>query len=187
MAKWRSYSFSRHRLRTSISAFSPRKVDGTRAKDPWCAPAGFSQGPAYKSRPGLLTRLGQIGVLGSAGGSTGWKDVSGAKTVRGSVVGFRMNLGTTCTLGPSPRRNSRQVTHQADRKLDTSSLSTSRRQTLTVVSHPAEGRHHTRSRSSSRRQTTPAASHTAEGRQTSCSSILAFLVRAPTGHSPGNP
>ena len=56
--------------------------------------------------------------------------VPGAKTVRGSVVGFRMNVGTTCTLGPSPRRNSRQVTpHQADRRLDTSSLSSSRRQT----------------------------------------------------------
>ena len=56
--------------------------------------------------------------------------VPGAKTVRGSLVGFRMNLGTTCTLGPSPRRNSRQVTpHQADRRLDTSSLSSSRRQT----------------------------------------------------------
>ena len=93
-----------HRSRTSLSAFSPRKVDGTRAKDPRCAPAGFSQGPAYKSRPGLLTRLGQIGVLGS-------------------VVGFRMTLGTTCTLGPSPRRNSRQVTpHQADRRLDTVQL-----------------------------------------------------------------
>ena len=60
----------------SLGNFSPRKVDGTRAKDPRCASAGFSQGPAYKSRPGLLTRLGQIGVLGSAGGSTGWKNVS---------------------------------------------------------------------------------------------------------------
>ena len=60
----------------SLSAFSPRKVDGTRAKDPRCAPAGFSQGPAYKSRPGLFTRLGQFWVLASAGGSMRLQDVS---------------------------------------------------------------------------------------------------------------
>ena len=59
----------------SLSASSPRKVDGTRAKDPRCAPAGFSQGPVYKSGPGLFTRLGQIGVLVSAGGSMGLQDV----------------------------------------------------------------------------------------------------------------
>ena len=64
------------RSRTSLGAFSPRKVDGTRAKDLWCVPAGFSQGPVCESRPGLHTRLGQIGVLGSAGESMGWKDVS---------------------------------------------------------------------------------------------------------------
>ena len=57
--------------RACRGASSPRKVDGTRAKDLWCVPAGFSQGPVYKSRPGLFTRLGQIGVLGSAGGSMG--------------------------------------------------------------------------------------------------------------------
>ena len=47
-------------------AFRPREVNCTRAKDPrWYATAGFSQGPTYKSRPGLFTRQGQIGVLGS--------------------------------------------------------------------------------------------------------------------------
>ena len=86
-----------HRPRTSVNAFSPRKVDGTRAKDPRCAPAGFSQGAAYKSRPGLLTRSGQIGVLGSAGGSTGLQDVSGRAVSkdRGSVVRRRLNLSMT--------------------------------------------------------------------------------------------
>ena len=38
-----------------------------KTKDLWYAPAGFSQGPANKSRPGLFTRLGQIGVLGDEG------------------------------------------------------------------------------------------------------------------------
>ena len=61
----------------SLGAYRAREVDCTRAKDPrWYAPAGFSQGPAYKSRPGLFTRLGQIGVLGSAGGSMGPQGVS---------------------------------------------------------------------------------------------------------------
>ena len=41
-----------------------------------CVPAGFSQGPVCESRPGLHTRLGQIGVLGSAGGSMVSQDVS---------------------------------------------------------------------------------------------------------------
>ena len=40
-----------------------------------CVPAGFSQGPVCESRPSLYTRPGQIWVLGSAGGSTGSKDV----------------------------------------------------------------------------------------------------------------
>ena len=35
---------------------TPRKVDVTRPPDRRWAPAGFSQGPAYKSRPGLFTR-----------------------------------------------------------------------------------------------------------------------------------
>ena len=36
-------------------------------KDLWYAPARSSRGPAFKSRPGLFTRQGQIEVLGSAG------------------------------------------------------------------------------------------------------------------------
>ena len=50
-----------HRSCTSLGASSPRKVDGTREKDLWYVPAGFSQGPVCKSRPGPYTRLGQSG------------------------------------------------------------------------------------------------------------------------------
>ena len=82
--KMAASSFCRTAHARSLSAFSPRKVDGTGAEDPRCAPAGFSQGPAYKSRPGLLTRSGQIGVLGSAGGSTGLQDVSSRAVSRDS-------------------------------------------------------------------------------------------------------
>ena len=64
-----------HRSRTSLSAFSPRKVDGTGAKDLWCVPAGFTQGPVCESRPGLYTRPGQIGV-GLRRRIDGMKDVS---------------------------------------------------------------------------------------------------------------
>ena len=70
-------SFCRTAHARSLSAFSPRKVDGTRAKDLWYSPAGFPQGPVYKCGPGLFTRLRQIGVWGSAGGSMGPQDVSG--------------------------------------------------------------------------------------------------------------
>uniref|UniRef100_A0A8C4R6U3 Allograft inflammatory factor 1-like EF-hand domain-containing protein n=1 Tax=Eptatretus burgeri TaxID=7764 RepID=A0A8C4R6U3_EPTBU len=55
-----------------------------------------------------------------------------------------MYLGKTCTLGPSPRRNSHQVTpHQADRRLDSSSLSSRRRKTdlmefLSCLLHEAD-------------------------------------------------
>ena len=65
--KMAASAFCRTPHARSLGAFRPREVDGTRAKDPRCAPAGFSQGPAYKSRPGLFTRQGQIEVLGSAG------------------------------------------------------------------------------------------------------------------------
>ena len=44
---------------------TPRKIDGTRLSDRRWVSAGLSQGPAYKSRPGLFTRQGQIGVPGS--------------------------------------------------------------------------------------------------------------------------
>ena len=90
VARWRSYSYRHrfctlrgkmaattsfcwHRSRTSLGACSPCKVDGTRAKDLWCVPAGSPQGPVCESRPGLYTRPGQIWVLGSAGRSTGSK------------------------------------------------------------------------------------------------------------------
>ena len=46
-------------------ALTSRKVDGTRPSDQRWVSAGFSQGPAYKSRPGLFTRQGQIEVPGS--------------------------------------------------------------------------------------------------------------------------
>ena len=52
-----------HRTRPP-RALTPRKVDSTRPSDRRWAPAGFSQGPAYKSRPGLFTRQGQIEVFG---------------------------------------------------------------------------------------------------------------------------
>ena len=65
VAKWCS-SMCRSPHAHSLGAFRPREVDCTRVKDPrWYAPAGFSQGPAYKSRPGLFPRSGQIEVLGS--------------------------------------------------------------------------------------------------------------------------
>ena len=62
------------------SRMQPRHVQSPRGRRPkmknlWNAPAGFSQGPAYKSGPGLFTRQGQIEVLGSAGGSTGLQDI----------------------------------------------------------------------------------------------------------------
>ena len=83
--KWRRRPFSSPHA-CSLSAFRPRKVDGTRAEDPRCAPAGFSQGPAYKSRPGLFTRQGQIEVLGSAGwvrgrGGTAGQNHSSTKSI----------------------------------------------------------------------------------------------------------
>ena len=53
-----------HRTRPP-RALTPRKVDGTRPSDRRWVSAGFSQGPAYKSRPGLFTRQGQIEVPGS--------------------------------------------------------------------------------------------------------------------------
>ncbi len=46
-----------HRTR-SAHALTPRKVDGTRPSDQRWASADFSQGPEYKSRPGLFTRQG---------------------------------------------------------------------------------------------------------------------------------
>ena len=105
--------------------------------------------------------------------------VPGAKTVRGSVVGFRMNLGTTCTLGPSPRRNSRQVTpHQADRRLDTSSLSSSRRQTdlmQFLLPFPR-----------SRSQTDTAIPYTAD-RDSTLRQLLPCLPGTRSGHSPWDP
>ena len=58
-----------HRTRPP-RALTPRKVDGTRPSDRRWVSADFSQGPAYKSRPGLFTRQGQLEVPGSAGGST---------------------------------------------------------------------------------------------------------------------
>ena len=39
-------------------ALAPRNVDGTRPPDQRWASADLSQGPAYKSRPGLFTRQG---------------------------------------------------------------------------------------------------------------------------------
>ena len=114
----------------SLGAFSPRKVNGTRAKDPRCAPAGFSQGPAYKSRPGLLTRLGQIGVLGSAGGSMGLQDVSSRAVSRDSQrlrhwtpdepvddllikVDRRLpSCSSSCLPGARSSHESRSQTHQ---------------------------------------------------------------------------
>ena len=39
-----------------LRAFRPREVDCTRPSGRWWVSAGFSQGPAYKSRPGLFTR-----------------------------------------------------------------------------------------------------------------------------------
>jgi len=71
VARWRQCTPIGTAHARSLGASSPCKVDGTRAKDLWCVPAGFSQGPVCESRPGLCTRPGQIWVLGFAGGSTG--------------------------------------------------------------------------------------------------------------------
>ena len=115
----------------SLGTFSLRKVDGTRVKDPRCAPAGFSQGPAYKSRPGLLIKLGQIGVLGSAGGSTGLHDVSSRAVSRDSQrlrhwtpdepvddllikVDRRLpSCSSSCLPGARSSHESRSQTHKA--------------------------------------------------------------------------
>ena len=71
-----------------------RNVDGTRPLDRRWVSADFSQGPAYKSRPGLFTRQGQIEVPGSAGGST---NVSSREVSKdgGSAARRRLNLSIT--------------------------------------------------------------------------------------------
>ena len=70
VARWRRRTLSSQGTacaRPPQRVLTPRNVDGTRPSDRWWVSAGFSQGPAYKSRPGLFTRPGQIEALGSAG------------------------------------------------------------------------------------------------------------------------
>ena len=58
--------------------------------------------PVHQTRPnlgvGLRRRIDRMKRRGRA--------AQGERTVRGPVAGLRMNLGTTCTLDPRPRRNS---------------------------------------------------------------------------------
>ena len=100
--------------RTCRGASSPRKVDGTRAKDLWCVPAGFSQGPVYKSRPGLFIRLGQIGVLGSAGWVHGLGGTAGQNH-------SSQSRSPTHTAVPRPTKQpvpfEAGLSHEADRRL----------------------------------------------------------------------
>ena len=187
--KWRSSSFCRTTHTRSLSAFSPRKVDGTRVKDPRCAPPGFSQGPAYKSRPGLLTRSGQIGVLGSAGRSTGPQDVPSRAVSRDSqrlrhwtpdepVDVLLIKVDRRLPLVISPASFTKQIADRHSRPLH------SRSRLPLVGSHPAEGRQ-TSCRpllaflgactSRSRFQTLTSSFSSSHRRLTSCSPFLAFL------------
>ena len=92
----------------SLGASSPCEVDSTREKDLVCSSWFFTRSsmqiqawPVHQIRPNLGVGLCRwIDGMKRRG-----RAVQGVRTVRGFVVGFRMNLGMTCMLDPWPRKN----------------------------------------------------------------------------------